>query len=185
MAPQHKRPSVSWCIVFQLITHYRSNSFCWSCSYCIRRGGLEVTESAELLFSKLSLCLLDPHQKSSRTENSPAFPSDRYVTVTSTASLKLRFMTLLKCPYISQKENNFEGTKQKPAGCLESIRFVTSWNHCVGVIDFRWMQNSLQRLLHVALVSLSNCLSRCYFISIAICLFKLVQKCVQKNKTRT
>lgn len=53
--PQHKRPPLYWCIVFHFITHYSSHSLRCSRSWRMRLGGLEVTQSAELLFKAFTM----------------------------------------------------------------------------------------------------------------------------------
>ena len=127
MAPQHKKPPLSWCIVFQHITHCRSSSFCWSCSCCTRRGGLEVTQSAELLFLAfiMYLILIKKHpaaQKAKRVQLLTDIPRPRRQVSSSDVWLPKVKITL---------------KWQKNEACLMWISIVTatSWNHYVRVID--------------------------------------------------
>lgn len=64
-------------------------------------------------FSRLSLCLLDPHQKkSSCTERKKMFSFWQIFHGHIDTSLQLRFMTLRKRLNVSERENNLEITKQ-------------------------------------------------------------------------
>lgn len=132
--PPHKRPPLNWWIVFQVITHYHSNSFCWSRSRRIRHGGLGVTQSAELLF-KRSWCLLDPPSEIGCTEK-------RKRPKQTLKNLSLLFF--FRCFHVNslvwrqdirlsssirispREKNNSDGAKVKSAWCPESIQFVAS-----------------------------------------------------------
>lgn len=133
MAPQHKKPPLSWCIVFQHITHCRSSSFCWSCSGSTRRGGLEVTESAELLFPAFIVFTWSPSKKIQLHWKNPSVSLWRMFHGNIDNKCQAQIYGSLQASQWGRKRKYFKDNKtMKPAGCPESIQFVSSWNHCVG-----------------------------------------------------
>ncbi len=103
---------LSWQIVFQHITLCRSTSFCCSCSLSARRGGLEGTESAELLFQAFIMFTWSPSKirlnwkkdkRSCLTDNS--WPHRQQLS-SSDLWLSLNFLMSPK------RENNFKIAKQ-------------------------------------------------------------------------
>lgn len=132
--PPHKRPPLNWCIVFQAITHYHSDSFCWSRSQRIRHGGLEVTQSAELLFQAFMMFTWSPVRNWLRrgTKNSKTNAKNlsllffRYFHVNSLVAQM--YGSPQASSYLPDRKNNSGGAKEKSAWCPESMQFVTSWN---------------------------------------------------------
>lgn len=118
--PPHKRPPLNWWIVFQVIPHYHSDSFCWSRSRRIRHGGLGVTQNAELLFQAL-WCLLDPpseigctekRKSPKQTQKTSAFYFFQMLSHQQ-PGLTPRYTALLKHFHISRREKQLWRSKRK------------------------------------------------------------------------
>lgn len=139
--PQHKRPPLNWCIVFQVITHYSSDSFCWSRSWRIRHGGLEVTQSAELLFKAFMMFTWSPIRNWlhwGKNKHKKIQPCIFFRHFHDDSLVRCSDIQLSSSILISPREkNNSDGAKQKSAWCPESIVCYKSESSCGWNIDFQ------------------------------------------------
>lgn len=165
-APRHKKPPLSWCIVFQRITHCRSGSFCWGCSCSMRRGGLEVTESAELLFRAFIVFTWSPIGNPAAWRKALSLWQILRGHIKSRAEIYDSSLRDLTSP---QERIIFKITKLWSLSRIDTVcsdKLRTSRRG-------HWFPIGAGLTTVAPHTPLSNCLYSCCLINIAICLFKL------------
>lgn len=176
MAPEQS-PALNWCV--ELATPHHRQTDILSAEAAHTAEGMAALKWQKVLsyFSRLSLCLLDPHQKSSCTEQCQPFPFHRF-SVTSGSDLWLSLSAL-----ISPKEKTILQEQNKT---LLDVRNQYSLLQVEIIVWGSLISNRCRtqttapahspRSSHALIVSLD---------ATAICLLKLVLKCVRKNKKET